>query len=111
MEVALAPRSLQSSKARFWVETIALASVIACALALAIAILGFLAGAAAAGSESLQSSAGQANQISSTQILSTQALHQSPSPRGHDRKDDQRNKLRLPCILTPTERDAYRMCA
>jgi len=80
MEVALAPRSLQSSKARFWVETIALASVIACSLALAIAILGFLAGAVAAGSESLQSSAGQANQISSTQILSTQALHQSPSP-------------------------------
>ena len=58
MEVALAPRpllSFVSRRARFWVETIALVSVIACALALAIAILGALAGAAAGEAESGQS--------------------------------------------------------
>jgi|SRR5271165_5783585 len=50
-----APQSLLSTAARFWVETIALVSAFACALALAIAILGTLAGAAAAGEESGQS--------------------------------------------------------
>jgi hypothetical protein len=56
VQVVLAPRSLFSTRALFWVETIALTSVIACALALAIAILGFLAGAAAGETESGQSS-------------------------------------------------------
>ena len=49
-----APRSLFSTAARFWIETIALASVIACALALVIASLGAVAGAAAEEPESAQ---------------------------------------------------------
>ena len=39
-------------KARFWIETIALVSAMACALALIIATLGIVAGTAAAESES-----------------------------------------------------------
>jgi hypothetical protein len=46
VEVILAPRSVLSTRAIFWIRTIALVSVIACALAFAIAILGTLAGAA-----------------------------------------------------------------
>lgn len=62
MEAFLGPRPPLSTRARFWVETIALASVIACALALAIAILGLLAGAAAEGFESGQSRSGHASE-------------------------------------------------
>ncbi|MGA7931260.1 MAG: hypothetical protein WCA20_35355 [Candidatus Sulfotelmatobacter sp.] len=55
VQVVPAPRSLFSTGARFWIETIALASVIACALALVIASLGAVAGAAAGDPESGQS--------------------------------------------------------
>jgi hypothetical protein len=55
VQAGLAPRSLLSRRAQFWVDTIALTSAIACALALAIAILGLLAEVAAEGSESIQS--------------------------------------------------------
>jgi hypothetical protein len=55
VRVVLAPRSLFSTAARFWIETIALASVIACFLALVIASLGAVAGAAAEEPESGQS--------------------------------------------------------
>jgi hypothetical protein len=47
MRVVLAHRSLASVKARFWVETVALATAIACVLALVIAALGAVAGAVA----------------------------------------------------------------
>lgn len=40
-------RAISPIKARFWIETIVLASAIACALALVIATLGAVAGAAA----------------------------------------------------------------
>lgn len=55
MQEASAPRSLLSTGARFWVETIALVSVIACAFALVIATLGAVAGTAAGEPESGQS--------------------------------------------------------
>jgi hypothetical protein len=63
VQVVPAPQSLFSTTARFWVETIALASVITCFLALVIASLGAVAGAAAEEPESGQpvpSSTGQA---------------------------------------------------
>ncbi len=47
MQVVLASRSLFSTRARFWIETIALATVSACVLALVIATLAAVAGAAA----------------------------------------------------------------
>jgi hypothetical protein len=47
VQVVPAPRSIFSTAARFWIETIAVASIIACALALVIASLGAVAGAAA----------------------------------------------------------------
>jgi hypothetical protein len=56
MPVVSAHSSLASIKARFWIETIALAAVIACVLALVIAALGAVAGAAAAERESGQAS-------------------------------------------------------
>jgi hypothetical protein len=49
VQVVLAPRSIFSTGPRFWLETIALVTVITCALALVIATLGAVAGAAAAG--------------------------------------------------------------
>jgi hypothetical protein len=49
LRAVFAPRSLFSTGPRFWIETIALVTVIACALALVIATLGAVAGAAAAG--------------------------------------------------------------
>jgi hypothetical protein len=55
MRAILAPRSLFSAGPRFWVETIALVTVIACALALVIATLGAVAGATAGEPESGQS--------------------------------------------------------
>jgi hypothetical protein len=56
MRVVLAHSSFASIKARFWIETIALATAIACALALVIAVLGAVAGAAAAEPASGQAS-------------------------------------------------------
>jgi len=56
MRVVLTHRFFASIKARFWIETIALATAIACALALVIAVVGAVAGAAAAESESGQAS-------------------------------------------------------
>jgi len=55
VQVLAAPRSLFSTAARFWIETIALVSVIACAFALVIATLGAVAGTAAGEPESGQS--------------------------------------------------------
>jgi len=52
----LAHSSFASIKARFWIETIALATASACALALVIAVLGAVAGAAAAEPELGQAS-------------------------------------------------------
>jgi hypothetical protein len=49
LQVVRASRSLVSTRARFWIETIALVTVITCALALVIATLAAVAGAAAAG--------------------------------------------------------------
>lgn len=54
MRAVFACRSVAEIKARFWVDTIALVSAIACALALVIAVLGTVAGAAAGESESGQ---------------------------------------------------------
>src|ERR1700693_2805017 len=51
----VAPQSLFSTGARFWIETIALVSVIACAFALVIATLGAVAETAAPETESGQS--------------------------------------------------------
>jgi hypothetical protein len=51
----LVPRSLSPTKARCWIEIIALASASACALALIIATLGAVVGEAAGESESRQS--------------------------------------------------------
>jgi uncharacterized low-complexity protein len=56
VRVVLGPQPLSSINAKFWIETIALVSAIACALALVIATLGAVAGAAAGGPESGQSS-------------------------------------------------------
>jgi len=55
LQVVFAPRSRLSTRALFWIHTIALVSAIACALAFAIAILGTLAGAASGEAESDQS--------------------------------------------------------
>jgi hypothetical protein len=55
VQLGLSPRSLFSAGPRFWIETIALVSVIACALALLIATLGAVAGAAAGEPQSGQS--------------------------------------------------------
>lgn len=49
-----AHRAMASKKARFWIETIALVSVIACALAMVIAALGAVAGAATGEPQSSQ---------------------------------------------------------
>jgi hypothetical protein len=57
MQVVSAPRTLSSKRTRFWIEMIALVSIIACALALGIATLGAVAGAAAKEPESSQSGA------------------------------------------------------
>jgi hypothetical protein len=54
VQAVLARRPVTSIKARFWVDTIALVSAIACALALVLAVLGTFAGAAAGESESGQ---------------------------------------------------------
>ncbi len=72
--MVLAPRLVLS--ARFWFETIALASAVACALALAFAILGFLAGTAAEGSESDHS---KSDQSKSDHSRSGQSVHLVPS--------------------------------
>jgi len=56
MRAVLAHSFFASIKARFWIETIALATAIACALALVIAVVGAVAGAAAAEPESGQAS-------------------------------------------------------
>lgn len=55
VEVVPTQRSLFSTRARFWIETIALVCVIACAFALVIATLGAIAGAAVEEPESGQS--------------------------------------------------------
>jgi hypothetical protein len=56
MRVVFSRSSVASIKARFWIETIALATAIACALALVIATLGAAAGAVAREPESGQPS-------------------------------------------------------
>jgi hypothetical protein len=57
VQAVSAPQSLSSTRTRFWIETIALVSMIACVLALLIATLGAVAGAAAKEPESGQSGA------------------------------------------------------
>jgi hypothetical protein len=73
MRVVLAPGSLASLKARFWIETIAWATAIACALALVIAALGAVAVAVAYEPESGQPRPPSAIRLQSYEGLLTDA--------------------------------------
>jgi uncharacterized low-complexity protein len=73
LPVALARGSLASLKARFWIETIALATAIACVLALVIATLGAAAGAVAREPESGQPRTQSAVRLQSYEGMLTDA--------------------------------------
>jgi uncharacterized low-complexity protein len=62
---------MKTTKANFWIETIALVSAIACAQALLIATLGAAVGAASSESESGQPRAGSASQTQTYEGLIT----------------------------------------